>query len=414
MSEPVIKVEHISKKYIISHNEKVTTFTEALSNLSSLPKRILHRNQISEDFWALNDISFEVKQGDVVGVIGRNGSGKSTLLKILSRIVEPTKGKVILRGRTTSLLEVGTGFNAELTGRENIYINGSILGMTRREIDKHFDEIVDFSGVEKFIDTPVKRYSSGMYVRLAFAVAAHLESEIMLVDEVLAVGDAEFQKKCIGVMNNLARSGRTLLFVSHNASAISQLCSSAIYLQQGSIVAQGKTQKILNRYLAYNTSKTTTLFSQLENKSKEVNLRKVYVNNSQLKDENLFYYNQPIPVSVEYEVNRAIDNVSVWVGIQSSDGSMIFTTVDCDLNPKLLLNRSIGYYKTIVSIPQKYLNIGDYSIIVGIVHNDPLIVFDRVEALGIIVSPEPKPEHILFKDGPRKGYVQPLLEWSTY
>lgn len=414
MKNTVIKVENISKKYRISHSEKLTTLGDVFSNLSTLSKRILKKDQNYEDFWALKDVFFEVKQGDVLGIIGKNGSGKSTLLKILSRIVEPTEGKITLKGRVASLLEVGTGFNSELTGRENIFLNGSILGMSKQEIRKHFDEIVDFSGVDKFIDTPVKRYSSGMYVRLAFAVAANLESEILLVDEVLAVGDAQFQKKCLVVMNNLARSGRTVIFVSHNASAISQLCSSVIYLKQGSIVAQGKTQNILNQYLSHSTSKTTTLFSQLEDKSKEVNLRKVYLNNSQLKDKNLFYYNQPIKINIEYEVNSVIDNVSVWVGIQSSDGSMIFTTIDCDLNPKLLLKRSMGYYKTTVSIPPKYLNIGNYSIIVGIVQNEPLIVFDRVEAIDFIVSSEPKPEHILFKDGPRKGYVQPLLEWSTY
>lgn len=273
MKNTVIKVENISKKYRISHNEKLTTLTDVLSNLPSIPNRLFNRNQNSEDFWALKDISFDIKQGDVVGIIGSNGSGKSTLLKILSRITEPSHGKIMLNGRVASLLEVGTGFNGELSGRENIYLNGSIIGMTKKEITSHFDEIVDFSGVEKFLDTPVKRYSSGMYVRLAFAVAAHLESEILLVDEVLAVGDTEFQRKCLGKMNSLAKSGRTVLFVSHNANAISQLCSSAIYLQQGSIVAQGKTQKILNRYLSYNTSKSTTQFSQLEDKTKDVNFQ---------------------------------------------------------------------------------------------------------------------------------------------
>jgi len=413
MTDTVIQAEHVSKKYVISHYEKLTTFSDVLSNISSIPKRIISKNQNSEDFWALKDVSFEVKQGEAIGVIGRNGSGKSTLLKILSRITEPTQGIIKLKGRVTSLLEVGTGFNGELTGRENVFLNGSILGMTKKEINKRFDEIVDFAGVEKFIDTPVKRYSSGMYVRLAFAVAAHLESELLLVDEVLAVGDAQFQKKCLDVMNNLAKSGRTLLFVSHNANAVSQLCSKVIYLQDGSIVAQGKTQKIINDYLSYSTTKSTTLFTQTENKSKEVNLRKVYLDDSQNKDKNLFDYNQAITVNIEYEINKEMENVNVWIGLQASDGNMVFTTVDCDLKPNLLQNRSIGYYKTHLSLPGKFLNIGDYLIIVGIVKNDPLKVFDRVEALQITIKPESNSEHIVFKDGPRKGYVQPLLNWST-
>lgn len=202
-----------------------------------------------EEFWALKDVSFEVRQGDVVGIIGRNGAGKSTLLKILSRITEPTQGRIRLRGRVASLLEVGTGFHQELTGRENIFLNGAILGMTRREIRQKFDEIVAFSEVEKFLDTPVKRYSSGMYVRLAFAVAAHLEPEILIVDEVLAVGDAAFQKKCLGKMGEVAKGGRTVLFVSHNMPAVEALCHKAIYLQAGTVKAMGEVEPLVHRYL---------------------------------------------------------------------------------------------------------------------------------------------------------------------
>ena len=201
------------------------------------------------EFWALKDVSFEIKRGEVVGIIGRNGAGKSTLLKILSRITEPTTGLARIHGRVGSLLEVGTGFHPELTGRENIYLNGAILGMQRAEIARKFDAIVDFAGIEKFIDTPVKRYSSGMYVRLAFAVAAHLETEILLVDEVLAVGDAAFQKKCLGTMDQVARSGRTILFVSHNMAAIENLCTSAILLESGSVVMQGDSHRVIHHYL---------------------------------------------------------------------------------------------------------------------------------------------------------------------
>src|SRR5207244_3345082 len=203
----------------------------------------------SEDFWALKDVSFEVRQGEVIGIIGRNGAGKSTLLKILSRITDPTEGRVTINGRVASLLEVGTGFHPELTGRENIYLNGAILGMTRAEIGRKFDEIVAFAEVEKFLDTPVKRYSSGMYVRLAFAVAAHLEPEILVVDEVLAVGDAEFQKKCLGKMSTVASGGRTVLFVSHNLTAIESLCHSCIALQRGRIFTRGSPTDVLDKYL---------------------------------------------------------------------------------------------------------------------------------------------------------------------
>jgi len=235
---------------------RTETFQELIKSLVLAPVRKLHRmgEQIpeQEEFWALQDISFEVGQGDVIGIIGRNGAGKSTLLKVLSRIVEPTRGQVLLRGRVASLLEVGTGFHPELTGRENIYLNGSILGMKRREIESKFDEIVSFAEVEKFLDTPVKRYSSGMYVRLAFAVAAHLEPEILIVDEVLAVGDAEFQKKCLGKMREVAQggSGRTVVFVSHNMAAVHALCKTALMLQKGRLVAIGPVGDIVQRYLA--------------------------------------------------------------------------------------------------------------------------------------------------------------------
>jgi lipopolysaccharide transport system ATP-binding protein len=244
MSRPVISVENLSKAYRIGRKEEVPdTLTSALIGLARAPFRRLRELQRLDTFrpsadaddlvWALKDVSFEVQEGEVLGVIGRNGAGKSTLLKILSRITEPTSGRAVIRGRVSSLLEVGTGFHPELSGRENIYLNGTILGMTKAEIDKKFDEIVDFSGVEKFLDTPIKRYSSGMKVRLAFSVAAHLEPEILIIDEVLAVGDAEFQKKCMGKMQDVARGGRTVLFVSHDMAAIEALCSAAIVLSSG-------------------------------------------------------------------------------------------------------------------------------------------------------------------------------------
>src|SRR6202011_3679487 len=243
MSDAIITVEGLGKKYRLGQrsNERYTALRDVLTDKAkSLFRRNGNprsdiRNPQSNEIWALRDVSFEVKQGEVIGIIGRNGAGKSTLLKILSRITEPTTGRVRLKGRVASLLEVGTGFHPELTGRENIFLNGAVLGMTRAEIQRKFDEIIDFAEVEKFLDTPVKRYSSGMYVRLAFAVAAHLEPEILVVDEVLAVGDAEFQKKCLGKMQEVSRGGRTVLFVSHNMSAVARLCSRGMLLHSGRI-----------------------------------------------------------------------------------------------------------------------------------------------------------------------------------
>lgn len=263
MSQVVIKAENLGKKYIIGHIgvKGYKTFREQMirhgQNFYSRTKRLITGKQVMdgdemEEFWALKDLDFEIEQGDRVGIIGRNGAGKSTLLKVLSRITEPTTGKVSIKGRVASLLEVGTGFHPELTGRENIFLNGAIMGMSRAEIKRKFDEIVDFSGVEKFLDTPVKRYSSGMYVRLAFSVAAHLEPEILVVDEVLAVGDAEFQKKCLGKMQDVSSSeGRTVLFVSHNMLAIQTLCNKGFVLNKGQLVYQGNNNDAINFYQSH-------------------------------------------------------------------------------------------------------------------------------------------------------------------
>ncbi|BAY18551.1 ABC transporter-related protein [Anabaenopsis circularis NIES-21] len=263
MSETVIRVENLSKKYIISHQQEnsgrfrykalrdvITDGTKYVTQKLFKPADKKITNPSIEEFWALNDVSFEIKQGEAIGVIGRNGAGKSTLLKILSRITEPSRGRITIQGRVASLLEVGTGFHPELTGRENIYLNGSVLGMSRVEIKQKFDEIVAFAEVEKFLDTPVKRYSSGMYVRLAFSVAAHLEPEILIVDEVLAVGDSAFQKKCLGKMDDVAtKEGRTVLFVSHSMAAIAQLTKRCILLSKGNIQFDGSTNKAVQLYL---------------------------------------------------------------------------------------------------------------------------------------------------------------------
>ena len=261
MSNTIIQVENLYKKYLIKHQQQgsYTALRDVIADkVKSLGKRIIspwnHKQSstfsTTEEFWALKDISFKVKQGEVIGIIGRNGAGKSTLLKIISRITEPTKGRIRINGRVASLLEVGTGFHPELTGRENIFLNGAILGMRKVEIKRKFDEIVEFAEVEKFLDTPAKRYSSGMYVRLAFAVAAHLEPEILVVDEVLAVGDAQFQKKCLGKMEDIGRKGRTVLFVSHNMVAVESLCQKAILLEDGQTIKEGKAVSVINEYVS--------------------------------------------------------------------------------------------------------------------------------------------------------------------
>jgi len=268
MSDAVIKVENLSKKYVIAHQAngrgRHGTLRDAITDgFKSVSKRFTRQSDVNgsrEDFWALNDVSFEIKQGDRVAIIGRNGAGKSTLLKILSRITEPTRGRITIEGRVASLLEVGTGFHAELSGRENIFLNGAILGMSKEEIKRKFDEIVAFSEVEKFLDTPVKRYSSGMYVRLAFAVAAHLEPEILIVDEVLAVGDMEFQQKCLGKMESVANEGRTVIFVSHNMSAVQNLCERSILLRGGKLISEGGTKEIVKEYLSYLTKSAADPF----------------------------------------------------------------------------------------------------------------------------------------------------------
>jgi len=336
MSDTVIRVENLSKKYIIGHQqqERYTALRDVLSNgVKSFGHKLLQPpgkktpEPIREEFWALKDVSFEIKQGDRVGIIGRNGAGKSTLLKILSRITEPTAGRISIRGRVASLLEVGTGFHPELTGRENIYLNGAILGMSKVEIKNKFDEIVAFAEVEKFLDTPVKRYSSGMYVRLAFAVAAHLEPEILIVDEVLAVGDAQFQKKCLGKMGEIGKEGRTVLFVSHQMSAIEKLCSRVIVFSSGNIKFFGETKNTINFYL-----------KDLESQTKEVKIKDIQrsgtgdirITNFSLEDSagnNLVAAacGEDIVLVFNYEVmtNKLLKNVSIGFSIHNALGDIL-------------------------------------------------------------------------------------------
>ncbi|MBD2230078.1 ABC transporter ATP-binding protein [Phormidium tenue] len=290
MSDTVIRVENLGKKYIIGHQqqERYTALRDVLVNRAKDITQIFNpkakrQKPNSEEFWALKDVSFEVKRGDRIGIIGRNGAGKSTLLKVLSRITEPTEGRISIKGRVASLLEVGTGFHPELTGRENIYLNGAILGMSKVDIRRQFDEIVAFAEVEKFLDTPVKRYSSGMYVRLAFAVAAHLEPEILVVDEVLAVGDAAFQKKCLGKMEDVAENeGRTVLFVSHNMAAVEKLCRKGFFLRQGQVMFSGKQSETITQYLTSSVSESGSLKDRRDRKgSGEAKIVNIEIKNTE-------------------------------------------------------------------------------------------------------------------------------------
>lgn len=312
MSKPAVEIKGLSKAYMIGHEREAMagtmTFRDSLVNIARKPYELFTGHQLKkEKFWALKDVNLEIQQGDVVGIIGRNGSGKSTLLKVLSRIVEPTKGEVIMRGRVASLLEVGTGFHPELTGRENVYFNGAILGMSRKEIQSKFDEIVAFSEVEKFLDTPVKFYSSGMYVRLAFAVAAHLDPDILIVDEVLAVGDAAFQKKCLGKMKDVAGQGRTVLFVSHSMSAVRSLCNRGVFMQSGKMEFVGNIEEALRKYQ-----------SSLDSKQ----LRKIPVSQTHIKLINAEESKQNGNINISLDVNVAEKdrgrNLVVGIGLEDA------------------------------------------------------------------------------------------------
>jgi len=331
---PVISVEHLSKTYRLGQIG-TGTFSRDLevwwAKIRGKPNPLLrigekeHGNRDGEELWALRDVSFTVEQGEVLGIIGRNGAGKSTLLKILSRVTAPTSGKIRVKGRIASLLEVGTGFHPELTGRENIYLNGAILGMKRNEITRKFDEIVDFSEVEKFIDTPVKRYSSGLYVRLAFAVAAHLDPEILVVDEVLAVGDAEFQKKCLGKMSDVAHEGRTVVFVSHNMGAIQSLCNKAHLFSYGQLVFSGEKDIVINEYLE--KINAIALQSLRERTDRSGNQRLKFTEIS-IEDQNGNRVQEMVSgkdhsIVLSYESNGPVEDVSISVGIYGSYGQFL-------------------------------------------------------------------------------------------
>jgi lipopolysaccharide transport system ATP-binding protein len=359
MSNPAITIENLGKRYTIGHqNGSSDGMRHAIENALRSPLTWLRSGQqknVKEvDFWALNDVSLEIKHGDVVGIIGRNGAGKSTLLKILSRITVPTRGRIRIDGRIASILEVGTGFHQELTGRENIFLNGAILGMTRAEIIRKFDEIVEFSGIEEFLDTPVKRYSSGMYVRLAFAVAAHLEPEILIVDEVLAVGDATFQKKCLGKMGDFAQSGRTVLFVSHNAEAIRTLCQRGIWLKDGRLHKEGSADEVLEDY--FNDTSKELSFS-FANQDYGLVIQKVVLRNDLGEETSQFRPGEDLIVEIFYDARIPLTEPYVIVGVQGINGSCFTANMLLDGHqPQVLAGagRLACRFKSLPLFPQSY------------------------------------------------------------
>jgi lipopolysaccharide transport system ATP-binding protein len=407
MTDTAVRVENLSKLYRIGGPQaRYKTLRESLVDAARGPARRLrrlgHPSPENETIWALKDVSFEVKKGDVLGIIGRNGAGKTTLLRILSRITEPTEGYAEIKGRVGSLLEVGTGFHPELTGRENIYLNGAILGMKRAEIDQKFDEIVAFSEIEKFLDTPVKRYSSGMYVRLAFSVAAHLEPEILLVDEVLAVGDAAFQKKCLGKMGDVAHEGRTVLFVSHNMTAIAQLCRSAIWMDNGRLEALTDADRAVQSYLASGSSPSEgiVVFDERES-SKEALIKSVELRNKYGEVTCQFDVLSPIKVVVTFRCKRRFSDWRVFVSVMRYDGITIFSTTTWDYNADRY-PIDPGVYSASLVIPGRFLGAASYTLTVAFgeppvkrhdVHENVLRfevlgkAFDYGRAIGVLVYP---------------------------
>jgi lipopolysaccharide transport system ATP-binding protein len=377
----VIKAENISKKYILKHKSKSqpTNFKEAIFGIFKNKKTASPNN---EEFWALRNVSFELNAGDRLGIIGANGAGKSTLLKILSRISEPTTGTIKLKGRVASLLEVGTGFHQELSGRENIFLNGSILGMSKSEIQSKFDEIVAFSGVEKFLDTPVKRYSSGMYVRLGFSIAAHLEPDILIVDEVLAVGDSDFQKKCLGKMKEVSSQGRTILFVSHNLTAVESLCNKAIFMKNGQLVEQGGVKQVVNTYLT-NYSKNKLHQNWESGKgpgNDQVRFLKVAIEPHFTENQKLIDIRTAVDVIFEFELYESFETINLSMFLNSLTGETVFN-VATDLSKGIA-----GKYFAKCQIPSHLLNDGSYAISVMIVKNSTAVVYFYEDALQFEVN----------------------------
>jgi lipopolysaccharide transport system ATP-binding protein len=423
-----LSVNHISKRYRIGTaqtkfrygmlREQIVDAVKAPFRLaSSLVRRTpqLASRKANDFIWALEDVSFELEEGRVLGIVGRNGAGKSTLLKVLSRVTEPTTGTVAVRGRVGSLLEVGTGFHPELTGRENIYMNGAVLGMRRAEIDSKFDEIVDFSEVSQFIDTPVKRYSSGMYLRLAFAVAAHLEPEILVVDEVLAVGDAEFQRKCLGKMGDVAQQGRTVLFVSHNMSAILRLTNEAIVLNKGKLIMRGPTQEAVDFYLSSGQAQAgERIWDADEVPAMSAPFRPISlkVKDGRGKVLDTIRSTEPINLEFEYQISSEITGLRVGIYVSTMRGEYLLTSFDTD-DPTMFEKfgvRKAGHYVSRAILPADIFNEGRYSVGVNASSFGVRRYFmdENALAFNVDISGAPGTQW----PEPRVGPVRPRLEWK--
>ncbi|MER3446455.1 MAG: ABC transporter ATP-binding protein [Candidatus Dadabacteria bacterium] len=427
MGDVAICVENLGKQYRIGQRKRYNALRDALSEAVYTPFRWLSQfvngqSAISNEqsngiIWALKDVSFEVKRGEVVGIIGPNGAGKSTLLKILARITEPTEGYADIYGKVGSLLEVGIGFHSELTGKENIYLSGAILGMKKAEIDRRFDEIVAFSEVERFLDTPVKHYSSGMYVRLAFAVAAHLEPEILIVDEVLAVGDAAFQKKCLGKMGDVAREGRTVLFVSHSMAAITRLCERAILIKEGRILEDGPSHRVVSLYLSSGIGTTAERIWPDRNKSPQGEIVRLYAVRVRSEEGHIIDavdIRQPLRVEMEYEVLKAGYALMPHFAFYNEEGVLAF--VSHDLDPAWRRRpRPKGLYVSTVWIPGNLLSEGMFFVHAGLDTIDPVIPqFDECDAVAFQVidnfdGDSARADYA----GDMGGIVRPMLKWTT-
>ena len=413
--KPIIVAEGLGKQYSIGKKTAYKTLRESLMSAVKASAHLFRKRNGAETIWALKDVSFEVNEGDVLGIIGRNGAGKSTLLKILSSITEPTEGEVRLRGRVGSLLEVGTGFHPELTGRENIFLNGAILGMRKNEIQMKFDEIVAFAEIDKFLDTPVKRYSSGMYVRLAFAVAAHLEPEIMVVDEVLAVGDAQFQKKCLGKMEDVSKKeGRTVLFVSHNMATISSLCNTALLLDQGRLIASGKTSDIVLAYYSQGIASPASFDYSSSGKltgDDHASLLAGSIVDRHDKPSSEIDIREPIRIIMKYKImgpgkNNYIPNFHIF----SSDGTYVFIS-----SPQASNTSEPGIYEAECIIPENFLNEGTYFVGLALTSLESGVNVHFYERSSLSFNVKDPIENVPTRRGyvgSIPGVVRPLLDWK--
>jgi lipopolysaccharide transport system ATP-binding protein len=408
MARPVISVHGVSKRYVLGAMAGHDTLRDQLAHGAKALSRAFQPQRAPEEakadttsFWALKDVSFDLNQGEVLGVVGRNGAGKSTLLKILSQITEPTEGEIRVRGRVASLLEVGTGFHPELSGRENVFLNGAILGMSRREIRDKFDEIVAFAEVERFLDTPVKRYSSGMYVRLAFAVAAHLHPEILIVDEVLAVGDASFQEKCMGKMQDAGKGGRTVIFVSHNMAAVNLLCSRTILLEKGMLVFDGPTAETTQRYAAAKTGPSGAILEHQKTRNAALEVEEITVNGSALDSLHLQSTTEPLRVLVRIRVHaRCRVSLHAFLNDRISQALAIYSPGHVEGSAVPLVP---GLYEIQAHIELPNLLKGRYSLDLGLSDPGAVVFADFPRGLEISVDGFPTRTGLVFEQGPVNG-----------